>query len=180
MAGGGGGGRSAGRSSSHDIGLDQPAPAPGDDSGEGGDLGHIQSAYCKGQAEVVTAAHNRCNEFIQREIQHLVEEVEVITVEHESSMQMIWEHEMIRDIYAHGRSSLGAGGSGMGSTRRGATQSAKGSNPVSENPRRKAGKEAPGEENPKGSRMQTRKTRMRQLAGWKECQVRATNVQINV
>ena len=28
--------------------------------------------------------------------------------------------------------------------------------------------------------MQTRKTRMRQLAGWKECQVRATNVQINV
>ena len=41
------------------------------------------------------AAHNRC---IQREIQRLVKEVEVITVEHESWMQTIWEHEMIRDI----------------------------------------------------------------------------------
>ena len=61
-------------------------------------MGHIQSAYCKGQAEVVTAAHNRCNRLIQREIQRLVEEVEVITVEHESSMQTIWEHEMIKDI----------------------------------------------------------------------------------
>ena len=36
-------------------------------------MGHIQSAYCEGQAEVVTAAHNRCNRFIQREIQCLVE-----------------------------------------------------------------------------------------------------------
>ena len=27
-------------------------------------LGHIQSAYCLGQQEVVTEAHNRCRDFI--------------------------------------------------------------------------------------------------------------------
>ena len=32
-------------------------------------VGHIQSAYCEGQKEVVTAAHNRCNRFLQREVQ---------------------------------------------------------------------------------------------------------------
>jgi hypothetical protein len=61
-------------------------------------MAHIQSAYCKGQAEVVTAAHNRCNRFIQREIQRLVKEVEAITVEHENSMQTMWDYEMLRDI----------------------------------------------------------------------------------
>ena len=31
-------------------------------------MGHIQSAFCAGQTEVVTAAHNRCNRLIQAEI----------------------------------------------------------------------------------------------------------------
>ena len=43
-------------------------------------------------------AHNRCNQFIHPEIQHLVKEDEVITVEHQSSMQTIWEHDMLRDM----------------------------------------------------------------------------------
>ena len=46
-------------------------------------VGHIQSAYCEGQKEVVTAAHNRCNRFLQREVQRLVKEVEVLMEEHE-------------------------------------------------------------------------------------------------
>ena len=37
-------------------------------------VGHIQSAYCEGQKEVVTAAHNRCNRFLQREVQVVVRE----------------------------------------------------------------------------------------------------------
>jgi len=61
-------------------------------------VGHIQSAYCEGQKEVVTAAHNRCNRFLQREVQRLVEEVEVLKEEHEESMKGLWEREELREV----------------------------------------------------------------------------------
>ena len=61
-------------------------------------VGHIQSAYCEGQKEVVTAAHNRCNRFLQREVQRLVKEVEVLTEEHEESMKGLWEREELREV----------------------------------------------------------------------------------
>jgi len=54
-------------------------------------------------------------------IQRFVKEVEVITVEHESSMQTMWEHETIKRYMLM----EGAGGCGMGSTRREATQPAR-------------------------------------------------------
>ena len=37
-------------------------------------------------------AHNRCNRLIQAEILRLEEESELVTVDQEMSMQMIWEH----------------------------------------------------------------------------------------
>jgi len=61
-------------------------------------VGHIQRAYCEGQKEVVTAAHNRCNRFLQREVQRLVEEVEVVTEEHEESMNGLWERQELREV----------------------------------------------------------------------------------
>ena len=56
-------------------------------------IGHIQSAGCLGQKEVVTAAHNAC-------IQELLQEIEVhgkadrnmklLTLEKESSLGSLW------------------------------------------------------------------------------------------
>ena len=73
---------------------------PGNGSGkrESESMGHIQSAFCAGQTEVVTAAHNRCNRLIQAEIRRLVKELEVVTVDQEMSMQKIWEHASITDV----------------------------------------------------------------------------------
>ena len=59
-------------------------------------IGHIQSAGCLGQKEVVTAAHNAC-------IQELLQEIEVngkadrhmklLTLERESSLGSLWDQE---------------------------------------------------------------------------------------
>ena len=61
-------------------------------------VGHLQSAYCEGQKEVVTAAHNRCNRLILKEVQRLAEEVEVLTEDHEEMMAKLWEREELREI----------------------------------------------------------------------------------
>ena len=60
-------------------------------------IGHIQSAGCLGQKEVVTAAHNAC-------IRELLQEIEVhgkadrhmkklLTLEKESSLGSLWDQE---------------------------------------------------------------------------------------
>ena len=60
-------------------------------------IGHIQSAGCLGQKEVVTAAHNAC-------IRELLQEIEVhgkadrhmklLTLERESSLGSLWDQEL--------------------------------------------------------------------------------------
>ena len=62
----------------------------------------------------------------------------MITVEHESSMQTIWEHEMIRDICSCKELSEAA------------WAAHERINPVSENPRRGSRKESLGKGSPRG------------------------------
>ena len=73
-------------------------PGGGSSRGQSESMGHIQSAYCAGQVEVVTAAHNRCNRLIQAEIRRLVKEIELVTVDQELPMQKIWEHALVKDV----------------------------------------------------------------------------------
>jgi len=62
------------------------------------DGGSFASAYCEGQKEVVTEAHNRCNRLIHKEVQRLVEEVAVLTEDHEEMIARLWEREELREI----------------------------------------------------------------------------------
>ena len=66
--------------------------------GQSESVGHIQSAYCAGQVEVGTAAHNRCSRLIQAEIRRLVKGIELVTTDQEMSMQTIWEHALVKDV----------------------------------------------------------------------------------
>ena len=69
-------------------------------------IGHIQSAGCLGQKEVVTAAHNAC-------IRELLQEVDVhgkadrhmklLTIETESRLGTIWDEEQCTQFLLEGR-----------------------------------------------------------------------------
>ena len=64
-------------------------------------VGHIQSAYCVGQEEVVTRAHNRCSRLIQKELERNVskdENIRVLTADQEQAMRSLWEDEQLKEI----------------------------------------------------------------------------------
>ena len=64
-------------------------------------VGHIQSARCLGQREVVIAAHNRCVRTIIKEVQkgsHRSTELQVITEDGECSMTTLWQREELLEI----------------------------------------------------------------------------------
>ena len=64
-------------------------------------VGHIQSAYCVGQEEVVTRAHNRCSRFIQKELERNFSEdgnIRVLTADQEQAMRSLWEDEQLKEI----------------------------------------------------------------------------------
>ena len=56
-------------------------------------MGHIQSAWCAGQAEVVTAAHNRCARLILRQITQETKDrdgLRLLTAEGKRTMDNYW------------------------------------------------------------------------------------------
>ena len=64
-------------------------------------VGHIQSARCLGQREVVIAAHNRCVRTIIKEVQkggHRSTELQVITEDGECSMTTLWQRLELLEI----------------------------------------------------------------------------------
>ena len=66
-------------------------------------VGHIQSARCRGQREVVIAAHNRCVRAILKEVQKggkQSTEVQVITEDGECSMTTLWQRQELLEICA--------------------------------------------------------------------------------
>ena len=64
-------------------------------------VGHIQSAWCAGQSEVVTAAHNRCARLILRGIAQEAkgkDELRLLTAEGERAMKNLWQHEELKNL----------------------------------------------------------------------------------
>ena len=59
-------------------------------------IGHIQSAGCLGQKEVVTAAHNACTRELLQEIDvhgKADRHMKLLTLERESSLGSLWDQE---------------------------------------------------------------------------------------
>ena len=59
------------------------------------------SAYCLGQEEVVTRAHNRCSRFIQKELERNFSDdgnIRVLTADQEQAMRSLWEDEQLKEI----------------------------------------------------------------------------------
>ena len=59
-------------------------------------VGHVQSAWCAGQAEVVTAAHNRCARLVLRRISQEAkgrDGLHLLTAEGERTMKNLWQLE---------------------------------------------------------------------------------------
>ena len=64
-------------------------------------VGHVQSAYCIGQEEVVTRAHNRCSLLLQKELEKCAGSngsVRVVTADQEHTMHKLWEDEQLEEI----------------------------------------------------------------------------------
>ena len=64
-------------------------------------IGHIQSAGCLGQSEVVTAAHNRCIRDLLRDIQTHTKKSSgliMLTLESEQTIGKLWEQEECEEI----------------------------------------------------------------------------------
>ena len=68
-------------------------------------VGHIQSAWCAGQAEVVTAAHNRCARLILRRIMQETKDrdgLRLLTADGERTMERLWQHEDLQRLCSWG------------------------------------------------------------------------------
>jgi hypothetical protein len=64
-------------------------------------VGHVQSAYCIGQEEVVTRAQNRCSRLLQKELDKSAGNngsVRVVTADQEHTMHKLWEDEQLEKI----------------------------------------------------------------------------------
>ena len=64
-------------------------------------LGHIQSAYCLGQVDTARAAHNRCFEQLQHDLNKFKAEnstMEFITLEAEQSFKTLWEKHAFTEV----------------------------------------------------------------------------------
>jgi hypothetical protein len=64
-------------------------------------VGHIQSAWCAGQSEVVTAAHNRCARLILREIAQEAkgkDGLRLLTAEGERAMKNLWQQDELKNL----------------------------------------------------------------------------------